>query len=170
MNIILTGMRGSGKSSVGRSLARKLGWDFVDMDYLIEEKCRMQIKDMVDLKGWAYFRDKEHLVAKEVAEMDNVVIATGGGALMFERNVEVLKKTGKVVLLECDIDVCSKRIGGDENRPSLGGVESSTDELKGLWEERKERYFEVADIVVDGSVGGAGDVAEEVYLLVKDLL
>ncbi len=166
MNIILTGMRGVGKSSIGRKLADELGLELVEMDELIESKEGAAISDIVAEQGWDYFRDLEHELCVELAERDGMVISTGGGTMIFERNAEVLK--GKVVLLKCAIGVSAARIYGDVNRPSLGGEKSAVEELSEVWEERKASYEAVADFEYRTDNGKSLDEqVEEISNLIK---
>ena len=103
MNIILTGLRGSGKTTVGKILAKKLKWKFVDLDKEIEKEEKMKIKNIVELKGWEYFRAKEAEVTKKVAQLDKRIISTGGGTIIDKENEIELKKNGKVVYLYVQI-------------------------------------------------------------------
>jgi len=149
MNIVLTGMRGTGKSTLGMKIAKVLDREFVDMDSLIEERVERSIQNIVENDGWHRFRELELAVSKELGTKDGLVISTGGGTMMFKRNVDALKSNGKVVLLVCDLEVSAKRIYGDENRPSLGGKKSTVEELGDVWSERKNSYYAVADFVYD---------------------
>ena len=81
MNIVLTGLRGSGKTKIGKLLAIKISWDFVDLDKEIEKEENMKISEIVNLKGWEYFRAKESQVIKKFANTDKKIISTGGGAV-----------------------------------------------------------------------------------------
>ncbi len=151
MNVILTGMRGTGKSSIGRLLATLLEFTCVDTDVLIEACAGQPIADIVAAHGWAYFRTLERQVVHRVAVGDRQVIATGGGTLIDEENAQLLKMSGIVVLLICDIATLQQRIAGQENRPSLTGQGSAVLELTQVWQERRARYLEVADLTYDVS-------------------
>lgn len=147
-NIILCGLRGSGKSLIGRTLAKKLDYELVDTDKLIEEKCGMKIAQIVKEKGWKYFRKKETETCKSLKNRKKTIIATGGGMLMNPANAEILKKMGTVFLLKEDPAVLAKRIKNDENRPPLTHHRSLKAEMEQLWKDRRANYFEHADFVI----------------------
>ncbi|HCW31907.1 MAG: shikimate kinase, shikimate kinase / 3-dehydroquinate synthase [Candidatus Peregrinibacteria bacterium GW2011_GWE2_39_6] len=149
MNIILTGMRGSGKTSLGRELAQKLKWNFIDIDQEIEKKIGISINDFVYTKGWKDFRKQERKVTKYCATLDQTVIATGGGTLMDMENAKLLKKNGLVILLECSLPTLKSNLEKSYLRPALTGANSAMEELEELWKKRKKRYYEVADIIHD---------------------
>ena len=111
MNIILCGFMGSGKTVVGTELAKITGRKFVDTDEMVEKKQGVAIKAIFATRGEEYFRDLEWEVCKEVAQMKDAVISTGGGAMTFQRNVDAVKNSGKIVFLDADFDVICKRIG-----------------------------------------------------------
>jgi len=128
MNIVLVGYRCSGKTTVGKALAEKLGRVFVDTDEVIQQDAGSTIEEMVSKKGWECFREIEKRVIQEVSGMDLLVIATGGGALMDQENVRNLKENGWIVWLKADAHVLHKRMKRDEKRgktrPSLTGADS----------------------------------------------
>jgi shikimate kinase len=142
-------MRGTGKSSLGRLLADLLGFTFVDTDLLIETCAGQPIATIVTNHGWASFRTLERQVVTCVAGGAQQVIATGGGTLIDEENARQLKVSGIVVLLVCDIPTLQQRIATQGNRPSLTGQGSATAELAQVWETRRARYMEVADLIYD---------------------
>ena len=148
MNIILCGFMGSGKTVVGSELAKIMGRRFVDTDELIEEEQGVAIKAIFATHGEDYFRDLEFECCKKVSELKNCVVSTGGGALTFERNVEALKSSGKIVFLDADFDVICDRIGDNTNRPLFQDREKA----RALYNERKSKYSACADIVIDGNM------------------
>lgn len=139
---------GSGKTVVGKELAKITGRRFVDTDELVEKKQGIPIKAIFEIYGEDFFRDLEHQICVETAEMKNTVISTGGGAVTFDRNVEALKKGGKIVFLDADFDTIFERIGDNTNRPLFQDV----DKAKTLYNERRPKYEAAADIIVDGSM------------------
>ncbi|MBT5016786.1 shikimate kinase [Candidatus Peregrinibacteria bacterium] len=151
MNIVLTGMRASGKTSLGKELAKKLGWKFVDIDHLIEAKIDKKIDQYVKETGWEKFRALEHETALECAELNQAIISTGGGTMINSDSAKALKKTGFVVLLTCPIKVLGENLNASYERPSLKGEKSALEELEEIWKERKEQYHAVADITHDTS-------------------
>lgn len=147
MKIILTGLRGTGKSSIGQALADLMEMGFIDIDDEIEHEIG-DISDFVPKKGWDAFRKIEKKAALKVAERDNVVISTGGGTMMDPESAEALKKNGVVVFMHCDLPVLMKRLEND-HRPSLTGVKRSNEEVEGIWLQRKPVYERIADIRID---------------------
>ncbi|MGN1122960.1 MAG: shikimate kinase [Eubacterium sp.] len=148
MNIILCGFMGSGKTVVGGELAKIMGRKFIDTDELIEQQQGVAIKAIFAVHGEDYFRELEHECCKQIAQMKNCVVSTGGGAMTFQRNVDALKKTGKIVFLDADFDVICDRIGNSSTRPLFQDREKA----KALYDERKSKYLSAADIVVDGNM------------------
>ena len=151
MNVVLTGLRGSGKSTIGRVLARLLGYGFRDTDKDIVRRAGTSINDIVARHGWDYFRALERQVVAEVARLQKHVIAVGGGALIDEENARVIKERSIVVLLVCDLPVLAARIARHSHRPSLTGQGPAEAEIAQVWEERRERYHAVADLTYDVS-------------------
>jgi shikimate kinase len=151
MNVVLSGMRGTGKSSIGRVLAELLGFCFVDTDAHIEALAGCPVADIVARHGWEYFRRLERRVVEHVSALDKQVIAAGGGTLIDEANATHLKAQGVIVLLVCDTAVLQRRIAAGSNRPSLTGQASAVEELEQVWQARQSRYRSVADLVYDVS-------------------
>lgn len=148
MNIILIGMRGSGKTAVGKMLAEKLGKKFIEMDEMIVQKVGMSIPEIVRKHGWDKFRDVEAELCREVAQLDDVVNATGGGVVVRRENIRELKKKGKLIWLEVSLDTLLKRIGDDPNRPSLTG-KSQREDMEAVLKERRPIYEQAADYIID---------------------
>ena len=152
MNIVLIGYRGTGKSTVGRQLASRLGRALVSTDTEIVKRAQRTIPEIVAQEGWEYFRDLESEICRELAGRDQIVIDTGGGAILRQQNVEALKKNGTVFWLTASVETIVKRIGGDNQRPSLTGTKSFVDEIQEVLQERTSKYQAAADhiIVTDG--------------------
>ncbi len=150
-NLVLTGMRGSGKSRIGALLGRALGRRFIDIDDLIEEKEKKSISEIVSRRGWKYFRFLERKTVQKLASMRQTIIATGGGTLMDQRNAKILKQNAKIVFLECPVKILRRRISASSHRPSLTGKKNFLDELAEIYEKRKQKYESVADAIVDVS-------------------
>lgn len=148
-NIVLCGFMGSGKTVVGKELAKILGVKFVDTDELIEKEQGVAIKAIFATHGEDYFRDLEYEMCKKVAEMNGVVVSTGGGAMTFKRNVEAIKEGSKVVFLDASFDVICDRIGDSTTRPLFQDKEKA----KKLYDERKDKYLSAADYVINGDMG-----------------
>jgi len=152
VNIVLIGYRGTGKSTVGRLLAGRLGREFVSTDEEIVKRARRTIQEIVAQQGWEYFRDLESDFCRELGSRDQLIIDTGGGAILRAQNVEVLKKNGILIWLKASVETITKRIGGDNQRPSLTGTKSFVDEIQDVLRERTPKYQAVADhtIATDG--------------------
>jgi shikimate kinase len=169
MNIVLIGYRCCGKTSVGRLISTKLGREFIDTDELIIEKTGCSIDEIVSNHGWAYFREIEKSIIKEVSSMDNLVIATGGGVVTGEENIDSLKNNGFIIWLNADIDIIKNRLNEDrnsaDNRPSLTGDDPS-DEIKNVLEQRKPLYRLSSDIAVDT---GQLNINEMADLIIEEI-
>ena len=144
-NIILCGFMGSGKTSIGKLLAKKLSMNFVDMDSYIEEKQGMKIPEIFAQFSEEYFRDAEHAAAKELSQKNDCIISTGGGALTFERNIATFKQTGKIVFLNPGFYECYKRIANTD-RPLVKA--NKREELKALYKKREQLYRKACDAEV----------------------
>jgi shikimate kinase len=152
MNIVLIGYRGTGKSTVGRLVGRRLGREVVSTDEEIVKRARRTIPEIVAQQGWDYFRDLESDICRELGSRDQLIIDTGGGAILRAQNVEALKKNGTLFWLTASVETITKRIGGDNQRPSLTGTKSFVDEIQDVLRERTPKYQAAADhtIVTDG--------------------
>jgi len=148
-NIALIGFMGTGKTSVGREVARRLGWPFVDTDELVERRAGCSIPELFAQGGEAIFRALEREAVREAARMRPAVIACGGGVPMDSANVRELRRTCRLVLLEADLETLLARVGDAEYRPLLHGDPGGR--ARQLLLERAPRYREVADLVVDTS-------------------
>lgn len=148
-NIVLCGFMGSGKTVVGKELAKILGVKFVDTDELIEKEQGVAIKAIFATHGEDYFRDLEYEMCKKVAEMNGVVVSTGGGTMTFKCNVDAIKEGSKVVFLDASFDVICDRIGDSTTRPLFQDKKKA----KKLYDERKDKYLSAADYVINGDMG-----------------
>jgi len=160
VNVILTGLRGTGKSSVGQVLARRLSFTFVDTDTRIEELAGYRIAEIVAQHGWEHFRALERQVVTRIAATDRHVVAAGGGTLIDEENARLLTTRGVVILLLCELSILQRRIALGSNRPSLTGQGSAEAELTRIWEARRARYHAVADVTYDVSAESADMTAD----------
>lgn len=161
-NIILCGFMGSGKTVVGKEIAKIMGRKFIDTDELIEKEQGIAIKAIFAARGEEYFRELEYEVCKKIAEYKNCVISTGGGAMTFQRNVETIKKGGKVVFLDASFPVICERIGDNSTRPLFCDIEKAEQ----LYNERKSKYLSAADFVIDGDMS-ARKTALEIAAMFK---
>ena len=144
-NIFLVGPMGAGKSTVGKQLAKSLGRDFYDSDKEIEKRTGVSIAWIFEMEGEAGFRLRERKVIDELTELKNIVLATGGGAVLAEENRRVLRSRGYVVYLSASVEQLLRRTNKDKNRPLLQTGQPE-DKITGLMAERAPLYKDVADI------------------------
>lgn len=138
-NIVLTGMPGSGKSTIGKLLEID-GFEFVDTDAEIEKRCGCTIKELIGQKGEKYFRDLEAQVISDVSSESCRIISTGGGAVLRKENINCLKRNGKIYFIDADL----KRLSATDDRP----LSDTREKLVKLYEERMEIYKDTADVSV----------------------
>ena len=166
MNIVLIGYRGTGKSTVARLLAVRLGRELVSTDAEIVERAQRTIPEIVAQEGWEYFRDLESDICRELASRDQLVIDTGGGAILRAQNVEALKKNSTVFWLTASVETIVKRIGSDNQRPSLTGTKSFVDEIQDVLRERTPKYQTAADYVIATDDRSINQLVETLLALV----
>lgn len=148
-NIILTGFMGTGKSTVGKKIADRLGWPFIDTDDLIEEKAGMIVSNIFAKHGEAYFRTLERQVIDNVCRGTGKVVATGGGAMTIEENARRLQESGTVICLTAEPEVILSRVQDNVDRPLLQGADP-LGKIRTLLSARAEAYAR-ADIIIDTS-------------------
>lgn len=147
-NIIMVGFMGSGKTTTGKKVAKKLGYKFFDTDKYIEEKEGISITEIFALKGEPYFRSLELEVAKEISESENMVIGTGGGMVKNYEIMKLLKVNGVAVYLKASAEKIAYNLRNDNTRPLLTGGDKLT-KIKVLLAERESFYIKNADIMVE---------------------
>jgi len=146
-NLILVGMMGSGKTTVGRMLAKQLGKIFVDSDEEIIKRTGVTVPHIFDVEGEAGFRQREAAAIHELTGRDNLVLATGGGAVLDEQNRTMLQQNGVVVYLKASVHDLWQRTRHDRNRPLLQ-TDNPHAKLAELFQQRDPLYRQVSDIVV----------------------
>lgn len=162
MNVVLIGYRGTGKSTVGKIVAARLGRILVSTDAEIVKLVGQSITEIVEKNGWEYFRDLETKVCQELAGRTGLVVDTGGGAILRPRNVEVLRETGRLFWLTASVGTITERIRQDSQRPSLTGVKSFLDEIQDVLRERTPKYQAAADYVIETDGKPVTQVADEI--------
>lgn len=159
--IILVGMPGSGKTTIGRNLSRQLRKPFVDLDHQIEQRAGVKIPVIFEIEGESGFRKRETTVLEEVLAQENMVLATGGGAILREENRKLLSNFGCVVYLKASIEDLHRRTSRDRSRPLLAGTDSKK-RLTELLTERASLYESVADITIETGAGSIGSVVKKI--------
>lgn len=159
-NIILAGFMGTGKTAVGRLIAEKLGWEFLELDDIIEKKEGTSIREIFEKKGEPYFRKLEKDVVKETSQKKGVIISAGGGAVIDEENFKNLKKSGVIICLEASPGVILERTKGITARPLLN-VPDPKKKIEGLLKKR-EPYYKKADFCINTDNLTVEQVAEKI--------
>jgi len=165
MNIFLIGYRCSGKTSVGKSLAKKLGLSFFDTDSELVKEQGMNIFEIVSKQGWNIFREMEKAVIKRSCAFDDYVVATGGGAVLDIENVRHMKKSGVLVWLKATPETIKKRISQDKNtkdfRPALTS-KGFIEEIEGTLLSRNQYYDNAMDFYIDADNIGIDEVCNAI--------
>jgi shikimate kinase len=147
-NVYLVGMMGAGKTTVGRVIAKRLKLRFFDSDHEIEQRCGVKIPVIFEIEGEAGFRSREAHTLAELTELEGVVLATGGGAVLSATNRQRLAARGTVVYLRARPEDLYERVSHDRNRPLLATNDPLT-RLRELYAERDPLYAEVAHVVME---------------------
>ena len=146
-NIILIGPMGSGKSTIGNIIARRLHREFQDSDHFIEERTGVDIARIFDVEGEQGFRDRESNALNELLRANDRVIATGGGSILREENRQLLKQKGYIIFLDTSVNQQMHRLRRDKKRPLLQ-TENPRERLETLLAERRPIYLDLADLAV----------------------
>jgi shikimate kinase len=161
-NVFLVGMMGAGKSTAGRLIARRLKRSFIDSDQEVERRCGVRIPLIFEIEGESGFRAREEALIDELTAREDVVLATGGGAVLAEANRRHLAARGTVVYLHAPPAALYERVRQDRNRPLLATPDPRA-KLRELYAARDPLYREIADIVVETG-------RQSVQSLARDLL
>jgi len=161
-NIYLIGLMGAGKTTIGRQLAGALQLPFYDSDKAIEESTGVDIPTIFEYEGEEGFRNREQNMLASLVEIDGIVLATGGGSILREKNRTLLKKHGFVVYLQCSVEHIMQRTRRDTQRPLLN-TEDPRKRIETLLAERESLYLEVADFIID-----TGEIQSK--MVVKNIL
>jgi shikimate kinase len=159
--IVLVGFMGSGKSTVGRLVARDLDWNFLDMDRAIEKRAGASIPQLFRERGEAFFRDEERRLAEETRSLHRHVIAAGGGAFAFPETRDALRNGAVTVWLRCALETLLARLRPDGSRP----LAASRETIRHLFVEREPSYG-MADWTVDASTAAPQELARRVLEVV----
>ena len=163
--IILVGMMGSGKSTIGKLLSNKLGYDFIDLDKIIEEKSGVKINTIFEIEGEEGFRDRELQVLSDSLERDQVIISTGGGIVTNEKSrTQLIKHDALIIYLKANLQTLFNRLKNDHSRPILN-VDDKEQVIERILEEREPYYQDLADMDIDTSHMKSIDVVK--YIIKK---
>lgn len=160
-NFFLVGLMGAGKTTIGRALAKLAEKEFVDADHEVEARTGVRIPTIFDIEGEAGFRARESEVIHELSCRTNIVLATGGGAVLDPRNRACLKQHGYVIYLCASAEELYQRTRHDRNRPLLQTADPKG-RLEALYRERDPLYREVADMIVETSRQSVVHLAQQI--------
>ena len=171
--IYLTGFMGSGKSTIGPILANTIGWEFFDLDQVIEQKSGMKVTEIFEKEGEEYFREFERNTLSELTNHDKAIIALGGGTVTDQKNIDLIKKSGKLIYLKVSPESAYLRLRFKRDRPVLtrdGTVNLGKDEfinkINRLLEFRK-KYYEQADITIDTDNSTIGKTVDKIAKIIQ---
>ncbi|MBR54330.1 shikimate kinase [Candidatus Poribacteria bacterium] len=164
-NIVLVGFMGTGKSTVGRVIAQKLGFHFIDTDDVIEQTSKAKISDIFAEHGEVYFRDLESQAVKSVALMKNQVVATGGGVVLRSSNIDLLRTGGPIFCLNATPKAIWDRVRSSRSRPLLRGP----DPLKKIETllDKRAPYYALADHQIETTGVSVDRVANEIISYIE---
>jgi shikimate kinase len=153
--LFLAGFMGSGKSTIGPILANTMGWNFYDLDKVIEEKIGMKVSEIFEKLGEKYFRKEEKDILHELIKKENIIVSLGGGTIVNEENLNSVKKAGKLIYLKASPSIVYERLRFKRDRPVLTqdgtinlGKNEFIDKVSKLMETRK-KFYEQADFTID---------------------
>ncbi len=161
-NIVLIGMRGSGKTTVAEELSKKLGIKQIDLDDVMTRKLSLSTPEIVQKYGWGYFREQESVLAKEIASMNNALISTGGGIVLRPENIKALRKNGTIILLQASVEVMVRRLRDSSGRPPLTDQKTPKAEIMQVLRERQRLYETAADLIIDTGKMRPDQTADEI--------
>jgi len=171
MNLFLTGYRCSGKTTIGKSIARKIDWSFVDSDLIVIKENGKSIKDIVDTEGWDAFRRMERSALKQICANDRQVVATGGGVVLDQSNIKAMKTSGMVIWLDAGAATIQKRMRQDKNtenfRPTLTD-KGRMEEVEGMLLQRNPYYESASDFSIQTDEVPINEITAKIIQKIKD--
>lgn len=171
--VYLTGFMGAGKSTVGPILANTLGWDYFDLDMVIEKRLGKKIRKIFEENGEPFFRQVESEILKELSQNKHAIISLGGGTIVNRSNLKIIRETGKVIYLKASIDSIYKRVAFKRDRPNLliEGEEFTKEKLiqkiSNLFVAR-EKYYNRADITINTDNIPVGVTVDRIAKIITD--
>ena len=168
MRVILIGFMGVGKTSVGKRLAKKLNFDFIDTDYEIELVEKNSISKIFEQDVEKYFRKLENNLLKDLVKNDNIVISTGGGIITTKENFDILKHEKNVIFLDGSIKTIINNLHNDiSQRPLLKCSENLSKKIEELLSIRYEKYRQVSDILIDINDKNIEEVISQILVYIR---
>ena len=165
-NIYFIGLMGAGKTTIGKLLAKHLGKLFFDTDIEIEKRTGVKIPVIFDLEGEVGFRKRETAVIEELTQLNNIVMATGGGAVIAAQNQHMLKNNGTVIYLRANVNELWHRTRNDKHRPLLQNVDIRT-KLEQLYAERDPLYTNTATHIIDTGSQPVSNIIAKLELILN---
>lgn len=165
MIVTLIGYRGSGKTSVGRELSRRLGWPCIDADDVVEERGGCSIREMFEQRGERFFRDLEEEVVADILKGESKIVSPGGGAILRETTRRRIQEAGPVIWLQGSVEVLGRRLEGDggsgDRRPGLTS-KGMLDEIRDVLTRREPLYRSMATLVLSTDQKSVEQLADEI--------
>ena len=158
-NLVLTGMMGSGKTTIGKSLSQRLNMQFADIDDIIEKKNGLSISMIFEQRGEKTFRQEEEVESKNALKRSNIIIALGGGAFINKNIRDEIKKNSVSIWLDLDVEMLYKRVNLNQKRPLLKN--SSKEDLKKIYNDRKKIYS-LADFKIQCTLKNKDQIINEI--------
>jgi shikimate kinase len=171
MNLFLVGYRCSGKTTIGKSVAKTIDWSFVDADNMLVEECGKHIKDIVDTEGWEAFRHREHSMLKLICTKKRQVVATGGGVVLDADNVRAMQDSGIIIGLGATAETIRKRLLQDINtanfRPALTD-KGLLDEIEYMLSKRNPCYESASDFFIQTDGIPVAEITQTIIQKIKN--
>lgn len=158
---------GAGKTTIGRQLAKKLSLTFYDSDHEIEQRTGVNISLIFEIEGEEGFRKRESQVISELALLDNMVLSTGGGAVMQDENRQALKNNGYIIYLKSKPEMLFKRTADDKKRPLLQG-QDRLEQIKNILNVREPVYMSLADEIIDTDKMTIRQIVQKIINLINN--
>ena len=162
-------MIGTGKTTVGKLLAEKLGLDFRDLDEEMDKMLGYSFHQLVQQKGWLAFRELEYSICKRFSQLQRTVVALGGGTVRYEWNMDVLRGTGTFVLLIASTHTLIERVRLAD-RPRVNPGTSLEEDIERIWSEHGQKYLAAADLVYSTDLKNPAEAAEELKRILAPFL
>jgi len=160
-NIFIVGLMGSGKTSIGKLLAKRTGRLFIDTDNEIIKELGMTITEIFNKFGKNYFRDLEHKILSKVKSIENHVISTGGGVILKLENIKIMKNSGTIIFLDIDVETQLSRVRNKKNRPLLDS-NNMVESLVNIKKERDYIYKNISDYIISISEKNKSEIVGEI--------